>query len=551
VSYQVFARKYRPQNFDEVVGQEHITQTLKNAIEQNRLAHAYLFVGPRGTGKTSTARILAKALNCVKGPTVNPCGECEICREIAAGTSFNVLEFDAASNTQVDKVRELIIENVKYRPTTGKYKIYIVDEVHMLSNSSFNALLKTLEEPPEHVIFVFATTDVQKVPLTILSRCQRFDLRRIPAPLIAKHLQFIAKKEKIALADEAAQTIARGAEGGLRDAESMLDQLVAFCGDKISEQDVLSVFGFTAQQTVSKLCGFILDGACADALGVVHEQAEQGRDLSRLMADLISHLRDLLVTKADPECVKADVPPETFEILKAQSDKIAMDRLLELIEQFAGAEARMRWAPNKKMHFEIAVIKAIQTLEQTTLNDVIGALATLRNGGELPPLRAAAPAEKKTPRIVEAPKPEPPAPQPSVAREEPAPTVRAVANDEIWPALLAQIRRKRPLISSWIEAGTLIEIAANQAIIGFPTDQTLAVDSLMRQNNRVFLESLISELAGATLSIRCELREGLVVTPVVIPEQKPPTPADPMEEFKNDPLIRKALEIFKGEIQPA
>src|SRR6266853_5875071 len=190
--YQVLARKWRPQQFDEVVGQEHVTTTLKNAIQQERLAHAYLFVGPRGTGKTSTARIFAKALNCVNGPTTQPCGVCDMCKEIAAGNSMNVLEFDAASNTQVDKIREIIIETVKYAPVHGKYKLYIVDEVHMLSASSFNALLKTLEEPPAHVKFVFATTDVQKVPTTIISRCQRFDLRRISTPEIAKHLLYIA-----------------------------------------------------------------------------------------------------------------------------------------------------------------------------------------------------------------------------------------------------------------------------------------------------------------------------------------------------------------------
>jgi len=311
-SYQVFARKYRPQTFDEVVGQEHITRTLKNAIEQNRLAHAYLFVGPRGTGKTSTARILAKALNCEKGPTPNPCGVCERCREIAEGRSLDVLEYDAASNTQVDKIRELILEKVKYAPAGGRYKLYIIDEVHMLSAGSFNALLKTLEEPPEHVIFVFATTDPQKVPLTIVSRCQRFDLRRIPAPLIAKHLQFIAKNEKIALDNSAAQAIAKGAEGGLRDAESMLDQLVAFCGNKISEEDVLNIFGFTAQQTVFELAGFILKNDSAQALAAVNSQAEKGKDLSRLMEDLIGHLRDLLVTKADPDSLKSETEPELF-----------------------------------------------------------------------------------------------------------------------------------------------------------------------------------------------------------------------------------------------
>ena len=382
MSYQVFARKYRPQDFDSVVGQEHITRTLKNAIEQDRLAHAYLFVGPRGVGKTSTARILAKALNCEKGQSANPCGKCQMCRDIAAGTSLNVMEFDAASNTQVDKIREIIIENVKYAPTSGKYKLYIVDEVHMLSNSSFNALLKTLEEPPAHVKFIFATTDVQKVPTTILSRCQRFDLRRIPAKLISDHLQFIAKNEKIALDDAAAHAIAKGAEGGLRDAESMLDQLVAFCGNKITEKDVLSIFGFTAQETVSGLCDHILNGDAASALALLYAQAEEGRDLSRLLSDLIGHLRVLLVTKASPDTPNPDLDAAALASLKAQSEKIGMDRVLELIDLFAVAEGRMKWAPNKKLHFEVAVIKAVNTLQQTTLSEVIDTLSMLRAGGE-------------------------------------------------------------------------------------------------------------------------------------------------------------------------
>ena len=236
------------------MGQAHVSRTLKNAVAQNRLAHAYLFVGPRGVGKTSTARILAKSLNCVKGPTVTPCGECDNCREIAAGNSLDVIEIDGASNNSVDDVRQLR-ENVRYAPAKGRYKIYLIDEVHMLSPAAFNALLKTLEEPPEHVKFIFATTEPQKVLPTILSRCQRFDLHRIPANLIAKHLQFISGKEKITLEPPAAHAIARGAEGGLRDAESMLDQLVAFCGEKISENDVLNVFGFTSEQTVVDLLG--------------------------------------------------------------------------------------------------------------------------------------------------------------------------------------------------------------------------------------------------------------------------------------------------------
>src|SRR5438477_7201041 len=260
VSYEVFARKYRPQTFDDLVGQAHVSRTLKNAVAQNRLAHAYLFVGPRGIGKTSTARILAKALNCVKGPTVNPDGTCDNCREIAAGNSLDVLEIDGASNNGVEQVRELR-ENVRYAPSKSRYKIYIIDQVHMLTAAAFNALLKTLEEPPPHVKVIFATTEPQKVLPTIVSRCQRFDLHRIPAKLIADHLQLIAEKEKITLTPTAAHAIARGAEGGMRDAESMLDQLVAFCGENITEPDVLSVFGFTSEQTVANFTDAILRAA--------------------------------------------------------------------------------------------------------------------------------------------------------------------------------------------------------------------------------------------------------------------------------------------------
>ncbi len=635
MSYQVFARKYRPQNFDEVVGQSHITQTLKNAIEQRRLAHAYLFVGPRGTGKTSTARILAKALNCEHGPTTKPCGVCSQCLEIAEGRSLNVLEFDAASNTQVDKVRELIIDNVKYAPTGGRYKLYIVDEVHMLSNSSFNALLKTLEEPPAHVIFIFATTDPQKVPLTIISRCQRFDLRRIPTPLIAQHLQFIAGKEKIGLDPGAAQAIARGAEGGLRDAESMLDQLVAFCGARITEEDVLNIFGFPAQETVSALCGGILAGRCGEALGQLQAQAEKGKDLSRLMADVINHLRNLLVMKADPGGLRAELSPELFAALEEQTGGLSTDRLLELIEQFAAAETRMKWAPNKKLHFEIAIIKAVQTLEQATLSEILDALAAIRSGGELPARTGggnsgagekAAPARalpRKTgggsgvPAVVAmAVEPGKPgtanlrggggeqrgpegggapigtpvtreagaitgegsssgssssggaaAPTPMAAFPDAAPIVSetpeaAAAGDlqepaapvdlnVLWMDVLTAVRRDRPLITTWLEAGMLLEVTDKAVRLGFPPEQKMAMESLLRMNNRVFLEGVLTQVTGRALILECETREGLVIQPAT-PAARAPEGAssDPMEEFKNDPLIRKALEIFQAEIQP-
>ena len=379
MSYEVFARKYRPQTFDDLVGQPHVSRTLKNAVVQNRLAHAYLFVGPRGIGKTSTARILAKSLNCENGPTATPCGKCDNCREIAAGNSLDVIEIDGASNNSVEDVRQLR-ENVRYAPAKGRYKIYLIDEVHMLSSAAFNALLKTLEEPPAHVKFIFATTEPQKVLPTILSRCQRFDLHRIPANLIAQHLQFIAGKEKITLETTAAHAIARGAEGGMRDAESMLDQLVAFCGEKIRESDVLNVFGFTAEQTVVDLTGRILGGETPGALELLYEECENGKDMMRLMSDLIVYLRDLLVFKAKPDVLDEDIDPDLKASLAARADLIATNRLLELIDQLAAAESRMKWAPNKKLHFEVAIIRAIQSLGQATLDEVIEKLGELRDG---------------------------------------------------------------------------------------------------------------------------------------------------------------------------
>src|SRR5437773_327374 len=284
MAYQVIARKYRPQRFTEVVGQEHVTQTLTQAIERKRIAHAYLFCGPRGTGKTTIARIFAKCLNCTGGPKVDFDDADPRCQEIAEGRALDVFEIDGASNNGVEQVRELR-ETCRYAPATSRFKIYIIDEVHMLSTAAFNALLKTLEEPPEHVKFMFATTDPEKVLPTILSRCQRFDLRRIPAALIAKHLATIAKKEKVTVTPEALYAVARGADGGMRDAESTLDQLISFCGEKIVESDVLSMFGLAAQSQILDLSRAVLAGEIETALRALNELARHGKDPGRLLSD--------------------------------------------------------------------------------------------------------------------------------------------------------------------------------------------------------------------------------------------------------------------------
>jgi len=526
VSYEVFARKYRPQTFDDIVGQTHVTRTLKNAVEQNRLAHAYLFVGPRGTGKTSTARILAKALNCTHGPTVTPCGKCDNCREIAGGNSLDVIELDAASNRGIDDVRELR-DNVRYAPAKGRFKIYIIDEVHMLTKEAANALLKTLEEPPKHVIFCLATTEPEKLPITILSRCQRFDLHRIATNLIAQQLQSIATKEKLTLAAAAAHAIARGAEGGMRDAESMLDQLVAFCGEKIEEADVLNVFGFSSQQMVADFVGRILRGETADALALLHEQCEAGKDMMKLMSDTIAYLRDLLVFKVKPDALSDEASTETRAVFTEQAPLLETDRVLELIDQFAAAEGRMKWAPNKKLHFEVAVIRAIQTLDQTTLDEVIENLNALRDGNPVAAVAGRGSGSKKA----------------DAARPREPTTTKSVANDsgidvnEIWGKVVAQIKTRRPFIKSWIEEAHPLGASGRNFELGFPQDQQMVMEHLSSRANREFLEALLKEISGREWALKFSLKENL------------PGKA-PAAKSKNAPaIVREALEMFKGEIK--
>jgi DNA polymerase III subunit gamma/tau len=554
VNYEVFARKYRPQRFDDLVGQTHVSRTLKNAVTQNRLAHAYLFVGPRGVGKTSTARILAKSLNCIKGPTVTPCGVCDNCREIAGGNSLDVIEIDGASNNSVEDVRQLR-ENVRYAPAKGRYKIYLIDEVHMLSPAAFNALLKTLEEPPEHVKFIFATTEPQKVLPTILSRCQRFDLHRIPANLIAQHLQFIAKKEKITLQLAAAHAIARGAEGGLRDAESMLDQLVAFCGEKITESDVLNVFGFTSEQTVSDLTGRILRGETPEAIDLLHEQSEAGKDMMRLTADLIAYLRDLLVFKAKPDALNEDVDRDVQKSLAAHAELISTDRLLELIDQFATAESRMKWAPNKKLHFEVAIIKAIQSLGQATLDEVIEKLGELRDGDRAGPPGAppTQPVAAGTPSAVASAKADDrgqtkPTPQraggtaPSYSKTRAEDKSATVEAQKLWERVLATIPAQKGFVRNSASAAHVLGIEGRNLKLGFAPGDKAAMDHLGTPPTRKFVETLLHEITGKDWTLKMTVNEELASRSTVVQQDSP------SRDFKNEPLIQEAIELFNARV---
>ncbi|MBC8002953.1 MAG: DNA polymerase III subunit gamma/tau, partial [Opitutaceae bacterium] len=378
MSYQVIARKYRPQRFSDVVGQEHVTQTLTNAITQNRIAHAYLFVGPRGTGKTTIARIFAKCLNCTGGPKVDFPDDDPRCIEITEGRAIDVLEIDGASNNGVEQVRELR-ETVKYAPASSKFKIYIIDEVHMLTTAAFNALLKTLEEPPAHVKFMFATTEAEKVLPTILSRCQRFDLRRIPTSLIVTHLGHIARQEKVTIDADALHAIARGADGGMRDAESTLDQLISFCGDTIQEPDVLSMFGLTAQGQILSLARGVLEGNAPLMLRELNDLARNGKDLGRLLTDLLVHFRNLLVYQVTGQDLSLlEISEAEATAIAAESTLTRQESLTRILEVLSDAEGKLRDAMSKKIFLEVTLLKAVQARNAVSIDTVLKQLGQLQ-----------------------------------------------------------------------------------------------------------------------------------------------------------------------------
>jgi DNA polymerase-3 subunit gamma/tau len=404
MAYEVLARKWRPQQFDEVVGQEHVAKTLKNAIANDRIAHAYLFVGPRGIGKTSSARIFAKALNCQEGPTVTPCDKCQSCREIMNGNSLDVIEIDGASNTGVDHIRDLR-ESVLYAPARGPYKIYIIDEVHMLSKGAFNALLKTLEEPPKHVKFIFATTEPQKILPTIISRCQRFDLRPISTRQIIEHLRCIAKAEKVDITEDALLAVARGAEGGMRDAESALDQLMAFCEGTITEPDVMSVFGLVARETLEGLVDAMLNGDVPSAIQLVNELDKTGKDMQRTVVELLQYLRNLLVfvyTDGKSDC--QDVAEKQAEKMKQQITLTDPARLLRMVQILSEADGRIRYALSRRTVIEVAVIQCARSATVVPISTVIESLNQLKKQ-----IGTALPSENAVSRPAETTKP--PAPQ--------------------------------------------------------------------------------------------------------------------------------------------
>ncbi len=592
MSYQVIARKYRPQKFADVVGQEHVTQTLANAIAQKRIAHAYLFCGPRGTGKTTIARIFAKALNCTGGPKIDFDDTDSRCIEITEGRSLDVMEIDGASNNGVEQVRELR-ETCKYAPANSPYKIYIIDEVHMLSTAAFNALLKTLEEPPAHVKFMFATTDPEKVLPTILSRCQRFDLRRIPSALITKHLAEIAGKEKVTIDATALLAIARGADGGMRDAESTLDQLISFCGDKIEEADVLSMFGLAAQNQILELSRAILAGEIHTALGELNSLAQGGKDLGRLLGDLLNHFRNLLiyqVSKGDLKLLEAS--EAEVAALKEQAALSKPDALARMLEVFADAELRLRDAASKKILLEVTLLKAIDARNALPLDAVLKQLNQLRSssGSASSPVAAPAPvtaapapapASAFSLRAATPPPPTPKAATPAPARAPAAPVPAAPAPTpgnlvELWKNLLEAVGRVSPFTRGYLIDAHPVSFEKNVFIIGYDPEFEDHLGLVDNSRNHTLLATKLAELGHHQAMIKFIKSEAPAnwerptMAPVSAPasaakaasttagtqpaepaaatEKKPAPVAFNKDDFKNDPLIQKALEVFKGTI---
>ena len=572
MAYEVIARKWRPQKFEDVVGQEHVTQTLKNAIKSDRVAHAYLFVGPRGVGKTSTARIFAKALNCAKGPTATPCDKCDACREIMAGNNLDVIEIDAASNTGVDNVRDLR-DNVRYAPARGPFKIYIIDEVHMLSMAAFNALLKTLEEPPKHVKFVFATTEPQKVPATILSRCQRFDLRRISVKDIVKRLSEVAAAEKLEIDEDAMLAIARGAEGGLRDAESALDQLIAFRGKQIREEDVLSVFGLVARHTLDELAVAVLRGNVVAAIKLIAEMDEGGKDIQRVVLELLEHFRNVLVCLyAGDAFVGLDLTEPQVATITEHARLTDAARLLRVTDILIETENRMRYALSRRTLLETALIRASRVSKTVTIDEIIGQIESLKRAlaGQAgiavdDPPAVIAPEPKAAPSY---PEPAKPKSAPVVAEgRKPAETPAAVDELQVlggrWREIVDRVGHTAALAKSYLIDAKPAKIVGNVVSIGFDPEFAENKEKIDFGRNRKAIEKILGEVLKREVTVEFCVLDARATLPGDIktagktsasktqPGEKPGSVTASLkekQEWMKNPTVRKTLEMFNGDV---
>ena len=544
MSYIVFARKYRPQAFDEVIGQSHITTTLKNAISQNRVAHAYIFAGPRGVGKTTTARILAKALNCEKGPSDNPCGKCNSCNEITQGISLDILEIDGASNRGIDEIRNLR-ENVKFSPSKGRFKIYIIDEVHMLTPEAFNALLKTLEEPPAHVKFIFATTQAHKVPSTILSRCQRFDFRRISTKDIVESLNRISKKEGISVNDEALILIARHSDGSMRDAQVVLDQISSFTEGKIRPEDASKILGAVSDDILFDLAGSINAHDPVKALKMIDELADEGKDIIQVILYLIEHFRNLSVIKVSKEpAALIDASVEKIARYKEQAEKFSIEQILYIIYTFSSTLDFARKSSMARVPLEVAFVKLTMPNAIMPSSELIERLEKLEQGlkkNSIEPVNSKKPVnltqlfkEEKAPEIKDTPRSQ------NTALKEVV---------SFWPAVLNYIKERKISVAMYLQEGCPSRLESNTLSVDFPKSSQFHKDMLESPDCKGIILRAVKDVSGINMNIKFTISESGISEPAAQKNTFSPTGEESSPKNADEPIISEALEIFGGEVE--
>jgi len=571
MAYQVIARKWRPQTFDEVTGQEPITRTLRNAIEHQRLHHAYLFSGARGVGKTTSARLLAKALNChkVKQPTPTPCrsddpDQCSSCREITESRSIDVQEIDAASNTGVDNVREAIIASVGIAPARDRYKVFIIDEVHMLSGAAFNALLKTLEEPPPRVVFIMATTERHKVPETILSRCQQFEFRTIATAKILERLKLIAKAEKISVPDDALREIARTGEGSMRDAQSALDQVISFAGEKITKDDVEMALGIAGADILKQIVDSIADNKPAAAIAAVDDIVMRGHDLRNFCRDLLAHFRDLLVTKVsgNEELLESAVcePQE----LKRQAELFSESDLVRFFHSLAETETKLRAATQPRYQLEIGIVKLMELRGVESISEIIQRLAALEtNLGSAPsPTKTPSSSGGSSPRREPEPRPasshsagssftaaavSPAFERPVEEKLEAPPAPVAGSPFERVKATL-ESQRKMWLVTL-LEGAQITQLDEHELYVEFAPDARHFRDTLSKPENIKFVREACREVTGREMGIRIQVKDPKAGDEPLSREDEERLEKQRLREMaENSSIVQQMLKTFRGEI---